>query len=41
LSISKVKLGDNSTVLDMLGEPILCEGKKEITALDGRHNYLL
>lgn len=39
LSIGKVKLADGSEVLGVLGEPILCEGKKEITAFGGWRNY--
>jgi hypothetical protein len=39
LSIGKVKLADGSIVLGVLGEPILCEGKKEITAFGGWRNY--
>jgi hypothetical protein len=40
LSIGKVKLADESVVLGVLGEPILCEGKKEITAFGGWRNYM-
>jgi hypothetical protein len=40
LSIGKVKLTDGSVVLGVLGEPILCEGKKEITAFGGWRNYV-
>jgi len=40
LSIGKVKLVDGSEVLGVLGEPILCEGKKEITAFGGWRNYI-
>ena len=40
LSIGKVKLADGSTVLGVLGEPILCEGKKEITSFGGWRNYV-
>lgn len=39
LSIGKVKLADGSEVLGVLGEPILCEGQKEITAFGGWRNY--
>jgi gamma-glutamylcyclotransferase (GGCT)/AIG2-like uncharacterized protein YtfP len=40
LSIGKVKLADGSEVLGVLGEPILCEGQKEITATGGWRNYM-
>jgi hypothetical protein len=40
LSIGKVKLADGSVVLGVLGEPILCEGKKEITTFGGWRNYV-
>jgi hypothetical protein len=40
LSIGKVKLADGSIVLGVLGEPILCEGKMEITAFGVWRNYL-
>ena len=40
LSIGKVKLADGRTVLGVLGEPILCEGKREITAHGGWRNYI-
>ena len=40
LSIGKVKLADGSVVLGVLGEPILCEGKTEITAFGGWRSYL-
>ena len=40
LSIGKVKLADGSEVLGVLGEPILCEGQKEITSFGGWHNYM-
>lgn len=40
LSIGKVKLTDGSIVLGVLGEPILCEGKKEITTFGGWRNYI-
>ena len=35
LAIGKVKLIDCSQVLGVLGEPILCEGQKEITDFGG------
>lgn len=40
LSIGKVKLADDSEVLGVLGEPILCEGKKEITQFGGWRAYI-
>lgn len=40
LSIGKVKLADGSVVLGVLGEPILCEGQKEITQHGGWRAYL-
>jgi gamma-glutamylcyclotransferase (GGCT)/AIG2-like uncharacterized protein YtfP len=40
LSIGKVKLTDGSEVLGVLGEPILCEGKKEITKFGGWRQYM-
>jgi len=40
LSIGKVKLADGSEVLGVLGEPVLCEGQKEITAHGGWRAYL-
>jgi gamma-glutamylcyclotransferase (GGCT)/AIG2-like uncharacterized protein YtfP len=39
LSIGKVKLADGSEVLGVLGEPILCEGQKEITHFGGWRAY--
>jgi hypothetical protein len=39
LSIGKVKLADGEEVLGVLGEPILCEGKKEITSFGGWREY--
>lgn len=39
LSIGKVKLSDGSEVLGVLGEPILCEGQKEITSFGGWRAY--
>ena len=41
LSIGKVKLADGSIVLGVLGEPILCEGKTEITAFGGWRKYVV
>jgi hypothetical protein len=40
LSIGKVKLADGQDVLGVLGEPILCEGKLEITRFGGWRAYL-
>jgi hypothetical protein len=40
LSIGKVKLADGREVLGVLGEPILCEGQKEITRFGGWRAYL-
>lgn len=39
LSIGKVELDDGSEVLGVLGEPILCEGQREITAYSGWRAY--
>jgi len=40
LSLGKVKLADGQEVLGVLGEPILCEGKLEITRFGGWRAYL-
>lgn len=40
LCIGKVKLADGREVLGVLGEPMLCEGKKEITAFAGWRTYV-
>jgi gamma-glutamylcyclotransferase (GGCT)/AIG2-like uncharacterized protein YtfP len=40
LSIGKVRLADGSEVLGVLGEPVLCEGQKEITSFGGWRNYI-
>jgi hypothetical protein len=40
LSIGKVKLADGTEVLGVLGEPVLCEGQKEITGFGGWRAYL-
>ena len=40
LSIGKVKLNDGSEVLGVLGEPVLCEGQKEITSFGGWRAYV-
>lgn len=39
LSIGKVVLKDGSIVLGVLGEPFLCEGRREITAFGGWRAY--
>ena len=39
LSIGKVTLTDGTEVLGVLGEPILCEGQKEITSFGGWRAY--
>ena len=40
LAIGKVQLDDGSIVLGVLGEPFLCEGQREITALGGWRAYI-
>lgn len=40
LSIGKVKLADGRTVLGVLGEPVLCEGCREITSYGGWRAYI-
>ena len=40
LCIGKVKLADGSEVLGVLGEPVLCEGQREITLFGGWRAYL-
>jgi gamma-glutamylcyclotransferase (GGCT)/AIG2-like uncharacterized protein YtfP len=40
LSVGKVKLSDGRTVLGVLGEPILCEGQREITNFGGWRAYV-
>ena len=40
LSIGKVTLADGEEVLGVLGEPLLCEGQREITAYGGWRAYL-
>lgn len=40
LCIGKVKLSDGEEVLGVLGEAILCEGQKEITAYGGWRAYI-
>ncbi len=39
LSIGKVMLADGREVLGVLGEPVLCEGQKEITQFGGWRAY--
>jgi hypothetical protein len=40
LSIGKVVLRDSSIVLGVLGEPFLCEGRRDITAFGGWRAYI-
>ncbi|NEQ25123.1 MAG: glutamyl-tRNA amidotransferase [Microcoleus sp. SIO2G3] len=40
LCIGKVRLDDGEIVLGVLGEPILCEGEREITAWGGWRAYI-
>ena len=40
LSIGKVRLSDGEEVLGVLGEPILCEGKREITDWGNWRTYI-
>jgi hypothetical protein len=40
LAIGKVVLKDKSMVLGVLGEPFLCEGRREITAYGGWRAYV-
>ena len=40
LAIGKVVLKDKSVVLGVLGEPFLCEGRREITAYGGWRAYV-
>lgn len=40
LCIGKVRLADGEEVLGVVGEPILCEGKHEITAWGGWRAYM-
>ena len=39
LCIGKVELGDGGEVLGVLGEPLLCEGQREITQHGGWRAY--
>ena len=40
LCIGKVRLADGDETLGVLGEPILCEGQREITAFGGWRAYV-
>jgi hypothetical protein len=40
LCVGKVMLADGSEVLGVLGEPLICEGQKEITAAGGWRSYI-
>ena len=40
LAIGKVLLQDGTVVLGVLGEPFLCEGKREITTYGGWRAYM-
>ncbi|MUL36711.1 allophanate hydrolase-related protein [Gloeocapsopsis dulcis] len=40
LCIGKVTLADNTEVLGVLAEPILCENQREITQWGGWRNYM-
>ena len=40
LAIGKVALADGTIVLGVLGEPFLCEGKREITEFGGWRHYV-
>ena len=40
LAIGKVRLADGEETLGVLGEPILCEGQREITQYGGWRAYL-
>ena len=40
LCIGKVTLGDREEVLGVLGEPLLCEGQREITQHGGWRAYI-
>jgi len=39
LCVGKVKLSDGAEVLGVVGEPLLCEGQKEITQHGGWRQY--
>jgi hypothetical protein len=40
LCIGKVKMADGEEILGVLGETVLCEGRKEITAYGGWRAYI-
>jgi len=40
LCIGKIQLADGRDVLGVVGEPLLCEGQREITAFGGWRAYL-
>lgn len=40
LSVAKVTLGDGTSMLGVVAEAVLCEGRKEITAFGGWRAYL-
>ena len=40
LTIGKVRLTDGAEVLGVLGEPVLCEGQREITEFRGWRAYI-
>jgi hypothetical protein len=40
LAIGKVLLADGAIVLGVLGEPFLCEGRREITSFGGWRAYI-
>ena len=40
LCIGKVRLADGEEVLGVIGEPVLCEGKREITPWGGWRAYI-
>ena len=40
LCIGKIRLADGRDVLGVLGEPLLCEGQREITSFGGWRAYL-
>lgn len=39
LSVGKVELASGERVLGVIGEPVLCEGHKEITEFGGWRSY--
>lgn len=41
LCIGKVRLSDGAEVLGVLGEPLLCDGQREITEWGGWRSYIL